>query len=50
MTLIDWDQIKQMFHQYGMSFNMDYENAIFRRKSEYFCLNTDNFTMDLTIL
>ena len=29
---------------------VDYENAIFRWKNEYFCLNTDNFTMDLTIL
>ena len=29
---------------------VDYENAIFRQKSNYFRLNTDNFTMHLTIL
>ena len=50
LTLIKWRHDWWRHHNKSRNLCVDYENAIFRRKSEYFRLNIDNFTMDLTIL
>ena len=50
LTLIKWRH--DWWHHHNKSCNLcvDYENAIFCYKSSYYRLNTDNFTVNLTIL